>query len=270
MHPTDGSTAAQAEEQWLEERVAVLEAAWMDAEIALETLRVEMDNFALVHHQRLGPVYARLDELDALIAEAVAARTGDPEDIRRAYQARSVVEPMPDLDAFFSGRDGEQPPPPPAFDDTARRIRPSREAQRLYRDLARRAHPDLVTDPAEKERRGAFIARVNAAYGAGDLAELEALAAEWQAGPDGAPAAGEPDRIGWLRRRLEWLAARIERLAEQRADLDRTPMGELLKLHPEDPDALLEQLADQLLAEVARRQRTLDAVLLGTPIDQVR
>jgi hypothetical protein len=269
MH-TDPPTAAQAEEQWLEERVAVLEAAWMDAEIALETLRVEMDNFALVHHQRLGPVYARLDELDALIAEALAARTGDPEDIRRAYEARRVVEPMPDLDAYFAARDGEQPPPPPAFDDGPRRIRPSREVQRRYRDLARRAHPDLVTDPAEKERRGAFIARVNAAYAAGDLTELEALAAEWQAGPDGAPAAGAPDRIGWLRRRLEWLAARIERLAEQHEELARTPIGELLRLNPEDPDALLEQLAEQLLAEAADRQRRLDAVLRGTPLDQVR
>jgi hypothetical protein len=264
---TDPPTAPEAEEQWLEERVAKLEAAWMDAEIALETLRVEMDNFALVHHQRLGPVYARLDELDALIAEAIAARTGDPEDIRRAYEARSVVEPMPDLDALFAARDAGQETSAPPLADAPRRIRPSREVQRLYRELARRAHPDLTADPAEKERRGAFIARVNAAYAAGDLAELEALAAEWQAGPESADPAAGPDRVGWLRLRLEWLAARIEQLAEQREELGRTPMGELLRLHPEDPDALLEQLADQLLAEVAQRQRRLDAVLTGAPIE---
>ena len=70
------------------------------------------DNFALVHHQRLGPMYVRLDELDALIAEARAARSGNAEDLRRAYEARSVLEPMPDLASFFGeteGADGEAP-----------------------------------------------------------------------------------------------------------------------------------------------------------------
>ncbi|QMU74440.1 hypothetical protein GXW83_00165 [Streptacidiphilus sp. PB12-B1b] len=270
------------EEQQLEEQVARTEAEWVEAEVAVETLRVELDNFALVHHQRLGPMYVRLDELDALIAEATAARSGDPEDIRRAFEARSVLEPMPDLEAFFAepGESGSDPaadaadtgrqreagePLPPVIPQEPQRIRPDREAQRLYRDLARRAHPDLAQDPAEQQLRGVFIARVNAAYARGDVLELAALSEEWagETGDSGAPAGGTPERIAWLRQRLEWLSARLARVAATRAELADSPMGQLLMLLPDDPDALLTILAEQLLESVAGRQAELDRLLAG-------
>lgn len=247
-------------QQALELKVAAVEAALVDLEIEVETLRVEIDNFALLHHQRLGPMYVHLDELEALIAEAVAARSGSPEDIRRAYEARSVVTPLPDLD------EGWGAPPPGAGDpapqpEAPRRVRPSREAQRLYRELARRAHPDLTTDPAEQQRRSAFIARVNEAYAHGDEAALLALAAEWAAGPGEAAEAETPDRTAWLEQRLAWLVARIEQLAQEQVRLESSPMGRLLKLSPEDPDRLLEEIAEELLAKVARQQAELDRLL---------
>ncbi|GAA5005976.1 hypothetical protein GCM10025734_45560 [Kitasatospora paranensis] len=164
----------------LEERVAATELAWLTLDVDVATLRVEIDNFALVHHRLLGPLYARLDELDALIAETHAARSGDPEALRRAAEARSRVAEPDD----------------PAADDlapearAAAKVRPDREAQRIYRDLARRAHPDLTTDPAEQERRSAFISRVNEAYAQGDTAGLEELAGEWSTAPEYAP---DPD-----------------------------------------------------------------------------
>jgi hypothetical protein len=266
------------EEQQLEEQIALTEAQWVDAEVEVETLRVELDNFALVHHQRLGPMYVRLDELDALIAEATAAQTGDPEDIRRAFEARNIVEPMPDLEAFFADADaaakesakengggggGGGEPEQPVMPQAPQRIRPDKEAQRLYRDLARRAHPDLAQDPAEQQLRGAFIARVNEAYARGDVLALAALAEEWagETGDSGAPASGTPERSAWLRQRLDWLTARLRRIEATRAELVDSPMGQLLMLLPDDPDALLEVLAEQLLESVATRQAELDRLV---------
>ncbi|MEY9870899.1 hypothetical protein ABH931_000353 [Streptacidiphilus sp. MAP12-33] len=250
------------EEPELEARVTQAETEWVDAEVAVETLRVELDNFALVHHQRLGPMYVRLDELDALIAEARAARSGSADDLRRAYEARSVLEPMPDLASFFGEAEGEGEVPSFTI-EAPERIRPDREAQRLYRELARRAHPDLAQDPDEVRRRSEFIARVNEAYGRGDVLGLEQLAQEWADG-DGAalrPESGTPERVAWLRQRLDWLESRMRRLEAARAELVGSPMGELLMLHPDDPDALLEVLAEQLLASVAERQSELETLL---------
>ncbi|MET8541419.1 rhodanese-like domain-containing protein [Kitasatospora sp. NPDC004799] len=254
------------ERQELEERVAAAELAWLSMDVDVQTLRVEIDNFALIHHQLLGPLYARLDELDALVAEAVAARTGRPEDLRRAAEARRQVEELPDLDALFdsvreqSGQDGEAAPPPPAAPE---RVRPGKEAQRIYRELVRRAHPDLTTDPAEQQRRAAFLARVNEAYAYGDAAALDGLAAEWSTAPEAAPAVDAPDRADWLRRRLDWLTAKITETATEQVRLEQTPMGQLLALAPQDPDRLLEQLAEELLAKAADRQAELQRLLGG-------
>ncbi|MEV4612277.1 rhodanese-like domain-containing protein [Kitasatospora sp. NPDC049258] len=244
------------EREQLEERVAATELAWLTLEVDVETLRVEIDNFALVHHQLLGPLYASLDELDALIAEAVAARTGDPADLRRAVEARARVEPPADPELAEGLREVEPEP--------TRKVRPDREAQRVYRELARRAHPDLATDPVEQERRSAFIARVNEAYAHGDAATLEQLAEEWSTDPDSAPAADAAERPDWLRQRLEWLTGKIGRLAAEQVRLERTPMGELLLLAPQEPERLLEELAESLLARAAEQRAELDR-LLGDP-----
>jgi rhodanese-related sulfurtransferase len=253
---------------FLEERVAATELAWLTLDVDVATLRVEIDNFALIHHQRLGPLYARLDELEALVAEARAARTGDPEDVRRAAEARQVVAELPDLDALFDGlreaeaaRSDQRQPSEPTPAEPPARVRPGKEAQRLYRELARAAHPDLTTDPGEQQRRSAFIARANEAYGRGDTEALRALADEWSTAPEAAPHPQAPDRAQWLHQRLEWLGARIAELAAERVRLESSPMGALLALAPGEPEQLLAELADQLLATAAERQRELEGLL---------
>jgi hypothetical protein len=262
----DGGTGDSAAEERPQARLAravrVAEQALIEFEIAVETFRVEVENFSRLHHQKLGPMYTRLDELDAQIAEARAARTGDPEDIRKAQEARAVVMPMPGVDELFHDwidSDGlspeaaamltEQPVRPP------KRVRPTEEARRLYRDLARKAHPDLAQDETERARRDEFIARVNAAYGRGDEALLMELAQEWEAGP-AAPETelGESEE---LYARLNWLTQRKELLTVLAQELEESAIGAMLRMAPDDPDRLLDEIAEQLLGEVAQREAEL-------------
>ncbi|AKL66963.1 J domain-containing protein [Streptomyces goshikiensis] len=246
----------------LERAVRAAEQALIEFEIAVETFRVEVENFSRLHHQKLGPMYSRLDELDALIAEAKAARSGDPEDLRRAREARSLVMPMPGVDELFHDwldGDGisddagamltERPVRPPE------RVRPSEEVRRLYRDLVRQAHPDLAQDEAERTRRDEFIARVNAAYGRGDERLLRELVQEWAEGP--APEAAGPSESEELYARLEWLSRRKELLAMVAKELEDSAIGSMLRMAPEDPDRLLEEIAEQLLATVSEREAEL-------------
>ncbi|WP_043731398.1 J domain-containing protein [Streptomyces zinciresistens] len=259
-------SAARPEER-LERAVRAAEQALIEYEIAVETFRVEVDNFSRLHHQKLGPMYARLDELDARIAEAVAARSGDPEDIRKAEEARARVLPMPGVEELFHGWMDDsglfpeavamltdQPVRPP------QRVRPSDEARKLYRELARKAHPDLAQEADERARREEFITRVNAAYARGDEALLRELAEEWAVGP--VPEEPGPTPAEDLYARLEWLAQRKEMLALVARELEESAIGGMLRLAPDDPDRLLEEIAEQLLAQVARREEEL-AGLLG-------
>ncbi|MFI9029675.1 hypothetical protein [Streptomyces sp. NPDC053560] len=260
----EGSDAGTAR---LAQAVRAAEQALIEFEIAVETFRVEVENFSRLHHQRLGPMYSRLDELDAQIAEAVAARSGDPEDARRAQELRAAVLPMPGVEELFHGWMGgeglwpeaqamltDQPVRPP------QKVRPSEEARKVYRELVRKAHPDLAQDERERERRDAFIVRVNAAYAAGDEGALGELAAEWEAGP--VPQERLLSESEELYARLEWLAERKELLTALAAELEDSAIGQMLKMAPADPDALLEEIAEKLLADVAEREQRL-AQLVG-------
>ncbi|MFI9170650.1 hypothetical protein [Streptomyces lincolnensis] len=258
--------AAPRPEERLERAVRAAEQALIEYEIAVETFRIEVENFSRLHHQKLGPMYTRLDELDALIAEARAARSGDPEDRRKADEARARVMPMPGVEELFGGwMDGqglfpeaeamltEQPVRPP------QRVRPSDEARKLYRELARKAHPDLAQEEGERSRREEFITRVNAAYARGDEPLLRELAEEWAAGPK--PPEQGPTPHDELYARLEWLAQRKELLAVVARELEEGAIGSMLRMAPDDPDALLEEIAEKLLADVAVREAELVELL---------
>ncbi|GAA4101229.1 hypothetical protein GCM10022284_45250 [Streptomyces hundungensis] len=257
--PSAGGERAEAR---LERAVRAAEQALIEFEIAVETFRVEVENFSRLHHQKLGPMYARLDELDAQIAEARAVRSGDPEDLRKAQEARAAVMPMPGVEELFHDwmdSDGLSPEAASMLTDQPvrppKRVRPSEEVRRLYRELARKAHPDLAQEDKERERRDEFIARVNAAYGRGDEALLRELAEEWEAGP--APEEVRPSESEELYARLEWLSRRKELLALVARELEDSAIGSMLRMAPDDPDRLLEEIAEQLLAEVAGREAEL-------------
>ncbi|ABS25033.1 molecular chaperone DnaJ [Anaeromyxobacter sp. Fw109-5] len=107
--------------------------------------------------------------------------------------------------------------------------------KRLHRSLARLLHPDLARDEGARGRLGELMARVNAAYEAGDLATLELMAERLGAGeldPDVSP----EER----RAHLEKRAAALERI---RLALER------------ERERLLGSDTARLLAESRRREQ---------------
>ncbi|MEE1939488.1 hypothetical protein V1L54_08665 [Streptomyces sp. TRM 70361] len=272
MKPEAQQTQATQEEgvERLERAVRSAETALIEFEIAVETFRVEVENFSRLHEQRLGPLYGRIEELDVLIAEATAARTGDPEHARRAREARAALLPMPAVEELYQGwMDSDGLPPEATAMLTGQRVRPpervrpSERVRRLYRDLVRTAHPDLTRDEAERERREEFMVRVNRAYADGDEAQLGELAAEWAAGPPD-PAERAVLRGEELYARLEWLARRKELLARHAAELEESAIGAMLRLAHDDPDGLLAEIAEGLRARIAEKEARL-AELTGQP-----
>ncbi|MEU9583606.1 hypothetical protein [Streptomyces werraensis] len=258
-----GDGATRPEER-LEQAVRAAEKALIEFEIAVETFRVEVENFSRLHEQKLGPMYARLEELDARILEIKAARSDDLEDRRKADEARARLMPIPGVEELMNGwMDGDglfpeatamltdQPVRPP------QRVRPSEEARRLYRELARKAHPDLAQEDKERARREEFITRVNAAYARGSADELRELAEEWAAGPELKHTLSPADE---LYARLEWLSQRKELLTLVARNLEESAIGSMLRLAPDDPDGLLEDIAAQLRAQVAQREAELAAL----------
>jgi hypothetical protein len=261
--------------QNLEDAVVAAETILLDTQVSVESLRAELDQFTRLHQIQLGPLYSRLDELEALTAETEAAMTGDPDAIRRAVEARARVDGLDFGAEEVLDNEGDSAADPlgrtdeeiqaaargaKAVMETEGPVRPSKTAQRLYRELARRSHPDLAQDPTEIARRSAFITRVNAAYEKDDLAALQKLGEEWSlsiAGPDPTT----PQREPWLRGRLIWLRAKQAELALERESLLENPMADVLAAYQYDSLRALTSIADQLYTAIAERENLLNALI---------
>ena len=107
-------------------------------------------------------------------------------------------------------RTWEKPPPKPVKPPTKTPTpTDERQVKRLYRQLARRFHPDLASDPQGRLLRTEKMAAINDAYAARSLAELMALAE----GVDmaGLPSASQGQTEGQMIEALEEELRRIER-----------------------------------------------------------
>lgn len=71
------------------------------------------------------------------------------------------------------------------------------------------------------------------------------------------PEEWKPSRSEELYARLEWLAQRKELLTLVARELEESAIGAMLKMAPEDPDRLLDEIAEQLLAQVDEREKEL-------------
>jgi hypothetical protein len=247
----------------LEHTVAGAEAELVQVQIDLEHTRAQLDHLTRQQHSQLGPLYDQLDQLDIDIAALRATITGDPADLRRLQELYGTAEtgdpltdPLPqtapviDPEYASSLRFTE-----PAEAPEQEQLSPAKVAQRIYRELARRAHPDLVQDPVEKERRGVFIARVNDAYRRIDLYELQRLAEEWAVLSNTGPS--DPNvRQLWLRQRMIWLKARIAEARVERETLLSSPIGQVLA---EVGAALvLDVLGSRLWAQINAKEQELN------------
>lgn len=102
---------------------------------------------------------------------------------------------------------------------------PETDLKRLYRKLARRYHPDLTTDPTEREHRTKLMAQLNDAYQANDLSALESLARTPEHLPPAQPLA--IFRLRELQQIRKQLAHRIETLSDERATILRSEMMQM-------------------------------------------
>lgn len=116
------------------------------------------------------------------------------------------------------GPDAEAQPPTDEADDLllpSATPRDKAAEKRLYRELARRFHPDLAEGAAELAYRTSVMTAVNAAYTAGDIHALYDLAGELEPGEIRELAGIEGREIRHLRERVLQCRRRRRKVARQ-------------------------------------------------------
>jgi chromosome segregation ATPase len=248
-------------------RVAAAEARnkLIEAEAELTDRLAEINTFEFEFEARVGYL---IDTLDALDKE-IQRYTERIETIRNREVFGQAHIP---LDRQYQ-RTWEAPPrsaptPPPQPLDPASEA----EVKRLYRQLARRFHPDLAQDEADRARRTKKMAAINDAYAARSLVELVALSQEpdpfIDTGLD--PGQTEIQMIQALENELERCRQRHQEIEKELRSLRFRPSVELsleVKAARRQGRDLLAEMAAELEQKIARK--TVERDMLKTQFDQL-
>src|SRR6185436_3113622 len=177
------------------EELTALRATLAELELQLVDLRSALAAFQGRYLRQVGILYAELDEwrarIDALKARLnpSPATTAQADEIRE--EARQTYE-----DAH--GAASQAP------DWT-----PSPDLKRLFREVARRIHPDFGKDPADIERRTRLMAEANRAYETGDAEALQRILNEYQDGADAVEGEGVGAELIRIIRQISMAKSRV-------------------------------------------------------------
>jgi hypothetical protein len=209
-----------------------------ELEVEHATLRAELAAFESDYLRRVGVVAVQVQELEARILAIVAARSGALEDAEAADAAEQRFR-----ETTTALRSVPAPAGPPPDDDL----------KSLFRDAAKRMHPDLVRDDAGRTHAEAFMKRLNAAYRNGDGEAIRNLLRQWESSPYAAPPAGDPDAAT---RALQVAVAEAQRRLDEARDSELARlMEQSLAASMAGRDLLGELRADAEAALVAARAR---------------
>jgi hypothetical protein len=209
------------------------------AEIEVEhaTLRSELAAFESEYLRRVGVVDVQVQELEARILALAFAQSGLAADRDAADAAEQRFR-----ETTTALKSVPAPAGPPPGDDL----------KTLFRDAAKRMHPDLVRDEAGRGHAEAFMKRLNAAYQNGDAEAIGNLVRQWESSPYAAPA---PTGSGPAPALQAAVAHAEQRLAEARdSDLARL-MEQSMAATMTGRDLLGELRADAEAALVRARAR---------------
>jgi hypothetical protein len=223
----------------------------------LDALRAALERFAAECQLKLASLFADLDHLRDAIAlcERRIAR------LRAQAHAAEAGDEPPDeaFDDEETGWENADPTGPEA--ERARRngrvpdledAETTAELRRAYLELARRHHPDLAVDEADRARRQELMLQINTAYRDRDLDALIAIALYADSG-DAPPLRTVAERLAWTRREIIRLDEQALDIRVELTSLRLSESGRLWQRHMAG-EHVFDEVADDLRRET-RRQR---------------
>jgi hypothetical protein len=201
------ATSADREAARLRDRLA-------EIEVEQATLEAELAAFNADYMRLVMTVMLDVQELEARILAIVAARSGAADDADAAHSARRRVN-----ETTAHIRAVPKAPGP----------LPTGDIKKLFRDAAKRMHPDLAGDEDARGHAEAFMKRVNAAYRAGDAEGIADLVRQWDASPFGAGSEDDDARSARATRRVGALGDAVSRAEQRLEDLRASELAQLME-----------------------------------------
>jgi hypothetical protein len=248
LTPEEEELAAKRKE------LARLEAQLADEELALASLKAELAAFEGVYLRRIGVLYSELDDWNARLAELRAERAATPEARSEAATARAQAEES--YSAAHSEAAEVQP------------VALTPELKKLYREVAKRVHPDTASDDVDRARRERLMKEVNAAYASGDEDALRRILAGLDSSPDAVQGLGIGADLIRVLRQLRLVKNRLAAINLELAVLAETDIA-LLKAKADIAASQGMDLLAEMEADVKRRISTVRQMYEKTEAEKV-
>lgn len=231
------------------EQLTAVRAQLAERESELAQIRAQLRTFEGRYFRQVGSLYAELDEIEARILEREVDLYDSDSARSRAEEARQRAQETHDA-AFGEASEAEEFDPPTSL-------------KTLFRDVAKRIHPDFARDEAEQKHFTLLMARANQAYRRGDAETLQRLLddhREIHASIAGETAAAELLRIA---RQIQHAERDIAALDTECQELLASEIG-LLYLDAEaaahEHRDLLTELATKVREQIAEAQSRFEFV----------
>ena len=203
-----------------------------ERELALTSLRLELASFEGRYLRTVGVLYAELDAINAEIATQVAQQVDKEEARQDAASARQQAE---DSYSAAHGKASE-----------ISEFIPTPDLKRLYREVAKRIHPDLASDPNDRAKRERLMSDANQAYERGDADALKQILEDYESSPEAYPGDGAGAELVRVIRKIKQGKSRLTRIE---AEFRQLIASEISQLKIKTKEA--EQQGRDLLAEMA-------------------
>jgi hypothetical protein len=193
------STRTSPEEQELQRKraeLAALQDSVAQRELDLLTLQREQQVFEAAYLRSVGRAFADLDALIAQVAQLLALR--HPSDRAAREQAEEAAQ--------HSARNSDAVA---KADSCISDADAGAQLKSMYREVAKRVHPDLADSEEDRAVREELMKAANSAYERGDIDKLRDILENWQARPEAVKGEGIAQELIRVIRKIAQLSARL-------------------------------------------------------------
>jgi len=216
--------------------LSILEDELSQKELDLTTLQIALEDLRRRYMRIVGVRLARLDDIEAQIAELLARLEPKNEHVRKEADRRRVqADESANATGSIAAEEYEEEP-----------FKPSEDLKQLYRDLAKKVHPDLAPEEKSRERRHKFMQEVNQAYAERNEERLRTLLHEWESSPDSVCGEGTGAELIRIIRQIAGVRARLAAIGKE---IESMKEEELFKMKLKVDEAQFE--GRDLFAEMA-------------------
>jgi len=240
------------EEQELEDKIAelkVLEEQLTHKELELATIQGDLISFERIYLHRVGVFIADLDELIAQISELIAHR--QPSKKKQAHWARTQAKEAREA----AGSVGPE---------LAEPFLPSDELKAVFREVAKRIHPDLANSEEERSHCEELMKEANQAYRDEDINRLRSILKQWEIAPERVVELGVGAELVRVIRKIALVKERLQ-IIENEINLLIDSDLFILKLKVEEAKSqgfdLFEEMASEIKNQIYDIEERLNKII---------